>query len=340
MVARQAFLIDDSKSARIVLSRLLSRHGFDEVVMAESGEQALELLKDTVPDAIFVDYQMDGMDGLETIAAIKKDQRLAKVPIFMCTANEGADYATAAQSYGAMGILTKPPTTQRLKEIIELIDGVEGVAVPAAVSTGAGAKPAAPAFVITAEEVRTIAREAAQQAAGEVIGPLAEAAVEKRLAERPLEIDVDKLREEIATQVSGELEGIVRQVNDSIVAEVIETHFREQWQQVSGQITQQLEAFRSEVLGQVPEKNDMIEHIRMVTEGSMEALATETATRVSQEVAHHTAIETAEALIDHRLSDEVDSAQSKAGKQGQRTLLYLGITVLLLAVAAGLIIYN
>jgi len=90
--------------------------------VAESGEQALEQLETITPDAIFVDYFMDGMDGLETIAAIKKIPRLTNIPVVMCTANEGKRYAEAAESHGAVGIMTKPPTREGLQEIIELVD--------------------------------------------------------------------------------------------------------------------------------------------------------------------------------------------------------------------------
>ncbi|MCU7916148.1 MAG: response regulator [Candidatus Thiodiazotropha sp. (ex Gloverina cf. vestifex)] len=84
-IVKQAFLVDDSKSARIVLSRLLKKSGFDEVEMAVSGEEALEQLKAITPDAIFVDFLMD---GLETINEIKKDPRFVSTPVVMCTAKE------------------------------------------------------------------------------------------------------------------------------------------------------------------------------------------------------------------------------------------------------------
>ncbi len=102
-MGKQAFLVDDSKSARIVLGRLLKKHGFDEVEMAESGEQAIEQLKSLNPDAIFVDFLMDGMDGLETISELKKDIRFSNTPMVMCTANEGDRYLQAAVEHGALG---------------------------------------------------------------------------------------------------------------------------------------------------------------------------------------------------------------------------------------------
>ena len=65
--------------------------------------------KSRLRDAIFVDFLMDGMDGLETITEIKKDPRFSHTPVVMCTANEGDEYVQAAVDHGALGILAKPP---------------------------------------------------------------------------------------------------------------------------------------------------------------------------------------------------------------------------------------
>ena len=129
-MGKQAFLVDDSRSARIVLSRLLKKNGFDEVEMAESGEQALDQLQNLQPDAIFVDFLMDGMDGLETISALKKDTRFANTPVVMCTANEGDRYLQAAIEHGALGILAKPPTQDVVNITFDVVRGYCSVIRP------------------------------------------------------------------------------------------------------------------------------------------------------------------------------------------------------------------
>jgi hypothetical protein len=60
------------------------------------------------------------------------------------------------------------------------------------------------------------------------------------------------------------------------------------------------------ILDQVPEKNDMIEHIRVVTEGSLEAHVHETATQVSQEVANSVATETVEQMLEQHLAQQTE----------------------------------
>ena|GEM_PF-2810048 len=360
-MARQALLIDDSKSARIVLSRLLKKSGFENVTMAESGEQALEQLETITPDAIFVDYFMDGMDGLETIAAIKKIPRLTNIPVVMCTANEGKRYAEAAESHGAVGIMTKPPTREGLQEIIELVDQATE-AVPVVDATPVvepvrdlprDSERVHGSFAISAEEVRSIARRATRQIAQEVVGDLAAQAVERSLKERPLDVNIDKLRDEIIEQVNRDVEAIVIKLNDRVVAEVIGTHFREQWAVFSEQIAAQLEVFKrgvtsqlpgreqllEDVLRQVPDKGEMIEEIRSVAEGSIDAHAAETATRVAREVAKNTAAEVAEELFEQRFKTmPVSAVAVAAGGSGRRRLLMVGGGLFLVGLIAGFLL--
>ena len=66
MARKSALVVDDSKSARVILSRMLEKYDI-EVDMAESAEQAIEYLKGNRPDAIFMDHLMPGMDGLQAV---------------------------------------------------------------------------------------------------------------------------------------------------------------------------------------------------------------------------------------------------------------------------------
>lgn len=106
MSAKRALVVDDSKSARVVLSRMLERYGI-EVDTADSAERALEYLKTSRPDAIFMDHLMPGMDGLEAVRTIKADPATATIPIMMYTSQEGELYVGQARALGAMGVLPK-----------------------------------------------------------------------------------------------------------------------------------------------------------------------------------------------------------------------------------------
>jgi CheY-like chemotaxis protein len=106
MARKSALVVDDSKSARVILSRMLEKYDI-EVDMAESAEQAIEYLKSNRPDAIFMDHLMPGMDGLQAVKAIKGNPQTAMIPIMMYTSQEGELYVGQARALGALGVLPK-----------------------------------------------------------------------------------------------------------------------------------------------------------------------------------------------------------------------------------------
>src|SRR5258708_10899592 len=106
MARKRALVVDDSKSARVILSRMLEKYDI-EVDMAESAEQAIEYLKNKRHDAIFMDHLMAGMDGLQAVKAIKGNPQTAMIPIMMYTSQEGELYVGQARALGAMGVLPK-----------------------------------------------------------------------------------------------------------------------------------------------------------------------------------------------------------------------------------------
>lgn len=106
MRAKRALIVDDSKSARLFLSRILVQHAI-EVETVESAEAAIEYLADHRPDVIFMDHQMPGMDGLQAVKAIKNNPVTATIPIMMYTSQEGELYLGQARALGAIGVMPK-----------------------------------------------------------------------------------------------------------------------------------------------------------------------------------------------------------------------------------------
>lgn len=106
MIHKRALIVDDSRSARVILSRMLEAYDL-EVDAAESAEQALEHLKQARPDVIFLDHLMPGMDGFQAIQAIKSNPDTAMIPVMMYTSQEGELYVSQARALGAVGVLPK-----------------------------------------------------------------------------------------------------------------------------------------------------------------------------------------------------------------------------------------
>jgi CheY-like chemotaxis protein len=106
MGAKRALIVDDSKSARVFLSRILEKYEID-VDSAENAESAIEYLGTHRPDVIFMDHMMPGMDGFQAVQAIKNNPRTATIPIMMYTSQEGELYLGQARALGAVGVLPK-----------------------------------------------------------------------------------------------------------------------------------------------------------------------------------------------------------------------------------------
>ena len=120
---KRALIVDDSKSARVVLSRVLEKLEL-AVDTTESAESALHYLRDNRPDVIFMDHVMSGMDGLQAVQAIKSDPSTASIPIMMYTSQDGELYAGEARALGAAGVLPKlmaPSDISRALDQLEIL---------------------------------------------------------------------------------------------------------------------------------------------------------------------------------------------------------------------------
>jgi PAS domain S-box-containing protein len=98
-------VVDDDATVRAVVTRILHGWGY-RVVAAADGETALELARIRRPDAILLDVVMPGMDGWETLGALKGMPETAAIPVIILSALEPGDAAAAASE--AVGWVSKP----------------------------------------------------------------------------------------------------------------------------------------------------------------------------------------------------------------------------------------
>ncbi len=117
MSTLQTLIVDDSASARVVLKRLLEKSGI-QVHLSCSGSEALNFLKNHSPDLIFMDHTMPGMDGLEATKAITSNPKTASIPVVMYTSNDEEGYFENAKEHGAIGVVSKPVSTEKLFSVL------------------------------------------------------------------------------------------------------------------------------------------------------------------------------------------------------------------------------
>lgn len=134
----KVIVIDDSAFMRKTLSFMLESAGDIEVVAtAKNGLEGFELIKTHQPDVVTLDFEMPGLNGLETLDKIMKD---FPVPVLMVSSftTEGADVTIKALSLGAVDFLPKEPSAVAsgvMKIKNELIDKVRSIYKQTSIAT-------------------------------------------------------------------------------------------------------------------------------------------------------------------------------------------------------------
>lgn len=98
-------IIDDEKDLCAVLNRFLSRHGFD-VLEANKGKKALEIIEEKKPDLILCDFKLDDMDGTSVLKAVKEIS--PSIPVIIITGFSSIKTAVEVIRLGALDYIIKP----------------------------------------------------------------------------------------------------------------------------------------------------------------------------------------------------------------------------------------
>jgi two-component system chemotaxis response regulator CheY len=118
----RALIVDDSKAMRTILRKIVAECGFDEVVEAENGVQALvQLRKAGAPDLVLVDWNMPEMTGIEFVTRVRKDDAFDASMLMMVTTETEPARITEALVAGADEYVMKPFTADALREKINLM---------------------------------------------------------------------------------------------------------------------------------------------------------------------------------------------------------------------------
>jgi len=124
---RRALVVDDSRIARHVLSGLLDRLGF-EVETVDSAEAALNRLSGNLPDVVFMDHLLPGMQGLEAVRKLRARIDRTSMRIVMYTSQDGELFADVARDAGADDIFVKTAKSDALDAILQRLDLLPDVA--------------------------------------------------------------------------------------------------------------------------------------------------------------------------------------------------------------------
>ncbi len=112
-MANKLLIIEDEPDLRELLSFTLSREGYD-VMEAETAETALQMLDSTLPDLAIVDWMLPGMDGIELVKRLRRDDVTEDLPIIMLTARGEEPDKLKSFDVGIDDYITKPFSPREL----------------------------------------------------------------------------------------------------------------------------------------------------------------------------------------------------------------------------------
>jgi len=114
MTKKVFLIVDDYESMRSVTSSQLSSMGVQNILVANNGEIALNILHNKHVDIVLSDWNMPVMTGLELLKAVRIDKKLSHLPFIMITAEVEREYIAEAIACGVSELIVKPFTKERL----------------------------------------------------------------------------------------------------------------------------------------------------------------------------------------------------------------------------------
>ncbi len=114
-------IVDDFSTMRRIIKNLLRDLGFTNTSEADDGLTALPMLQNGNFDFLVTDWNMPGMQGIDLLKEVRKDPKLASLPVLMVTAESKRDQIVEAAQAGVNGYIVKPFTAATLKEKMEKI---------------------------------------------------------------------------------------------------------------------------------------------------------------------------------------------------------------------------
>lgn len=120
-MSKVVFCEDDPMIQKLIRAALRAED--HELHLASSGDEGLELIRRELPDVVFTDVSMPGMDGFQLAKHLKADPRTAHIPIVFMTASIQRDQRDEAERLGAVAVLSKPFSMADLRARLAALTG-------------------------------------------------------------------------------------------------------------------------------------------------------------------------------------------------------------------------
>ncbi len=100
--------VDDEPDIRAIVEMTLEMIGGFSVTLCNSGQEALERVQEAQPDLVLLDVMMPGMDGPQTLAALRRMPATAALPVVFMTAKVQPAEVARLRELGAADVIAKP----------------------------------------------------------------------------------------------------------------------------------------------------------------------------------------------------------------------------------------
>ena len=120
MSKAKILVVDDDATSLELMEAMLVPNGY-EIITANDGSKAVAIIVEKKPDLILLDIMMLGLDGYSTLAKIKENKTISKIPVVMLTAMGFQLNRELALRLGAVGYITKPVDLAELLKTISCL---------------------------------------------------------------------------------------------------------------------------------------------------------------------------------------------------------------------------
>ncbi|HWL44746.1 MAG TPA: response regulator [Ilumatobacter sp.] len=117
----RVLIVDDSRSMRSILRRIVAPLGFAEIAEAEHGADALAQVGEQAPELVLVDWNMPVMGGQEFIVELRKDRAYDRVKVLVVSSESSARIVMDALRAGADEYAMKPVTADVISDKLVLM---------------------------------------------------------------------------------------------------------------------------------------------------------------------------------------------------------------------------
>jgi len=115
--SNRILIVDDNRDNRELVVKVLARHGY-EIIEAENGEKAMEMVAGQPPDLILMDISLPGLNGYEVTRRLKERQESHHIPIIALTAHAMKGDREKALASGCSDYLAKPIDIRELPQLV------------------------------------------------------------------------------------------------------------------------------------------------------------------------------------------------------------------------------